>query len=83
MDKSLYGLKSSSARFHEHLSVTLRKLGFKPSRADFDLWIKKVGNHYEYIAPYVDDIIAFSKDPMKIMMELQKIYKMKGVGKPQ
>ena len=32
---------------------------------------------------YVDDIIALSKDPMKIMMELQKIYKMKGVGKPQ
>ena len=83
MDKSLYGLKSSSARFHEHLSATLRKLGFKPSRADFDLWIKKIGNHYEYIACYVDDIIAFSKDPMKIMHQLQNIYKMKGIGKPQ
>ena len=47
------------------------------------MWIKKVDNHYEYIKCYVDDIIAFSKDPIKIMQQLQKIYKMKGVGKPQ
>jgi hypothetical protein len=81
--KALYGLKSSSARFHEHLSVTLRKLGFKPSKADPDLWIKDVGDHYEYIARYVDDVIVFSKDPMAIMNELKQTYIMKGEGKPQ
>ena len=43
--KTLYGFKSSSARFHEHLSVTLRKLGFSLSKADADLWIKKVNGH--------------------------------------
>lgn len=31
----------------------------------------------------MDDVIAFSKDPMKIMKELEKHYVMKGVGKPQ
>ncbi|HEY9297802.1 MAG TPA: reverse transcriptase domain-containing protein, partial [Phormidium sp.] len=81
--KALYGLKSSSARFHEHLSVTLRKLGFTPSKADPDLWIKDKGDHYEYIARYVDDVIVFSKDPMAVMNELKKTYIMKGVGKPQ
>ena len=40
-------------------------------------------DHYEYIARYVDDVIVFSKDPMPIMEQLQKIYVMKGVGKPQ
>ena len=81
--KALYGLKSSSARFHEHLSVTLRKLGYRPSKADPDLWIKEVDGHYEYIARFVDDLIVFSKDPMSIMKELEETYIMKGVGKPQ
>ena len=47
--KSLYGLKTSAACFHEHLSVKLKELGFAPSRADPDLWMKDCGEHYEYI----------------------------------
>ena len=33
-------------------------MGFKPSRADPDIWMKssKNGSHYEYIAVYVDDL---------------------------
>ena len=62
IDKALYGLKSSSARFHEHLSATLLSMGFKPSKADYDLWMKPMGDHYEYIARYVDDVIVFSKN---------------------
>ena len=81
--KSLYGLESSAAQFHEHLSITLRKMDYKPSKADPDLWFKDCGEHYEYIAHYVDDVIFFSKDPMKVMNHLATIYKMKGVGKPQ
>jgi hypothetical protein len=83
IDRSLYGLKSSSARFHEHLSIRLRQMGYKPSKADPDLWYKKVGEHYEYVARFVDDVISFSKDPMTIMKDLEKHYIMKGVGKPQ
>jgi hypothetical protein len=79
----LYGLRSSAARFHEHLSAKLKKMGFKPSKADPDLWFRKLNDHYEYIARFVDDVIAFSKDPMAIMKELEKNYIMKGVGKPQ
>ena len=41
VDKTLYGLKTSAARFHEHLSVKLRTLGYKPSKADADLWYRQ------------------------------------------
>ena len=84
IDKALYGLKSSSARFHEHLSVKLRKLEFLPSKADPDLWIRKLNDGtYDYIARFVDDVIVFSKKPMDIMDELKKHDIMKGVGKSQ
>jgi len=43
--KSLYGLKTSAASFHEHLSVKLRQLGFAPSKADPDLWMKDCGTY--------------------------------------
>ena len=58
-------------------------MDYKPSKADPDLWFRDCGEHYEYIARYVDDVISFSKDPMHIMSHLATIYKMKGVGKPQ
>ena len=81
--KSIYGLRSSSARFHEHLSEYLRKLGYKPSKADSDFWIKDCGTHYEYIATYVDDVLVWSKDPLKIINKLKEVYTMKGVGVPE
>ena len=61
IDRSLYGLRSSAARFHEHFATKLRSLGFHPSLADSDFWIKDCGNHYEYIATYVDDLLVFSQ----------------------
>jgi hypothetical protein len=83
VDKGLYGLKSSAARFHEHLAAKLRKMGFKPSRTDLDLWYRKVGDYYEYIATYVDDLLAFSKNPMALIEEVKKDYVLKGVGMPE
>ena len=82
IDKGLYRLKSAAARFHEQLAAKLRKMGFKPSRTDLDLWYQKVGDYYEYIATYVDDILAFSKDPMSLIEEIKKDYVLKGVGIP-
>jgi len=82
--KSLYGLRTSGARFHEHLSAKIRLMGYQPTKADPDLWMKRhVDGHYEYLARYVDDVISFSKDPLSVMKELEKCYVMKGVGKPQ
>src|SRR5688572_31562350 len=81
--KSIIWLKSSAARFHEHLSVALRKLGFRPSKVDPDFCIRDKGDHYDYIARYVDDVIVFSKDPMAVMTELKKTYTIKDAGMPQ
>ena len=83
IDKGLYGLRSSSARFHEHLSEKLTKMGYQPSKADPDLWIRDMGDHYDYIARYVDDLVSWSKDPMKVMEELKRDYILKGVGVPE
>ena len=37
IDKALYGLHSSGARFHDKLANTLRDLEFVPSKADDDV----------------------------------------------
>ena len=52
--KSLYGLTTSAARWHEELSKTLRSMGFTPTKADHDLWLKDCGTHYEYLCTWVD-----------------------------
>jgi hypothetical protein len=60
IDRSLYGLKSSSARFHEHLSERLRKMDTY-LRKQIGLVVQEV-YYYEYVARFVDDVISFSKD---------------------
>ena len=81
--RSLYGLRTSAARFHEHLTDNLRKMGYTPSKADPNMFYKDMGDHYEYLASYVDDILIWSKDPMHAMKRLMAIYTMKGVGIPE
>ena len=84
IEKSIYGTLSTAARFHESLSNKLRKIHFRPSRADPDLWMRKLKDgSYEYIARYVDDVMCYSKEPEKIIEYLEKSYTMKGVGYPQ
>ena len=78
-----YGQKTAAAAFHGHLSSTLRGLGFKPSRADMDLWYRERGGTYEYLASYVDDVIVISHDPMFTIEQLKKSYVLKGVGIPE
>jgi hypothetical protein len=68
IDISLYGLKNSAARFHEHLSQSLLRLGFKKTKQDPDLWmVDNKSLHYEYLAMYVNDIPIWSKDPMAVI----------------
>ena len=71
------------ARFHEHLATHLRDLGYRPSLADADFWIKDCGTHHEYIATYVDDLLIFSRDPQPIIDAFKKDYVLKGVGAPE
>ena len=78
--RSSYGLRISAARFHEHLTDNLRKLGFHPSKADPNLFYKETGDHYEYLVSYVNEISVWSRDPMRTMKLLMAKYTMKSVG---
>ena len=78
--KGLYGLRSSAASYHIHLSNVLYKLGFVPSHVDSDLWIKDCDTHYEYIAKWVDDLLIASNNPKHIILEIEKTYELKGIG---
>jgi hypothetical protein len=80
----LYGLsKTSAARFHEHLSESLLRLGLKRTKNDPDLWIVDNLSHYEYLATCMDDILIWSKDPMAVIKALGKTYMLKNVGIPE
>ena len=83
--RALYGLRLSGAAWHQKLSDDLRAMGFTPSKADYDLWMRARGDHYEYIAVIVDDLLIFSKYPDQIIGPLQDVckYELKGVGVPE
>jgi hypothetical protein len=72
IDKCLYGLKTSAARFHEHLSESLLRLRCKKTKHDPDLWMMNKSSHYEYLATCVDEILIWSKDTMAVMNSLEK-----------
>ena len=81
--KAQYGLKTSGARWHDRLFEVLASMGFTPSKAEADIWMRRVGDHYEYIACYVDDLLIVSKDPQAIINNLEgkpHSFKLKGTG---
>jgi hypothetical protein len=84
--RALYGLKSSGLRWWERLSDVLRDpnggLGFFPSKAETDIWMRRVNDHYEYICVYVDDLVICSKEPQSIIDKLSGHHKfnLKGTG---
>ena len=80
--RALYGLKSAGAAFRALLAETLHDIGYVPSRADPDVWlrpgVKPDGTeYYEMVLVYVDDVLAFSADPMKTMKGIQDKFKLK------
>ena len=68
------------------LAETLRSLGFTPSYADPDVWLRDAGDCYEYVVVYVDDIFTALKEPSKFYEALQSDpwnYKLKNVEEPR
>jgi hypothetical protein len=76
-------LKTSAARFDEHLAESLPRFGFTKTKHDNDLWMINKTSHYEYLATYVDEILILSKGPMGVIKSLEKIYVLKSVGIPE
>lgn len=80
--KALYGLKSSGAAFRAFLADHLHDIGFRPSLADPDVWMRPAVRengfkYWEYILCYVDDILAISDDPHKLLSSVQLKFKLK------
>jgi hypothetical protein len=67
------GLKTSSARFHEHLAESLLRLGFVKTKHDNDLWMIDKTSHYEYLATYVDDILLWRRSMCRKVLESLRI----------
>ena len=65
--KSWYGLKTSAAAWAEHLANTMFGMGFKPSKADPNIWMRQRGEQYKYVASYVDDLCCDSHDVMSLI----------------
>ena len=78
----LYGIKTSSASFLSYLAETLYELGYTPTKADPDVWLRKAVNddgfkYYEMVLCYVDDVLCISHEPMKNMKGIQRKFKLK------
>jgi hypothetical protein len=85
ISKALYGLRSSGLRWHEKFADCLRHEGFQPCKAEPDIWIRRNGERYEYIAVYVDDLLFAMTDPetfVNILSDKRGKYKfkLKGTG---
>ena len=70
--QALYEMKSSGARFRDHLAASLRDLGCRSCKADPDVWMKaatKVDGtkFYSCVLAYVDDILCLDTNPKQAM----------------
>ena len=89
--RALYGLKSSALAWRNHLADILTNyLGFKPTLADPDVWLKPEtdalgSQYYSYILVYVDDILIIHKSPNEYMEMLKEKYTVKpaSIGEPK
>ncbi|GFH55427.1 hypothetical protein CTEN210_11903 [Chaetoceros tenuissimus] len=86
--RALYGLKSSGAAWRAKLAETMSEIGYFPSQADPDVWLKAANKedgtpYYKYMLVYVDDILHIAEDPKVDMALINSIYRLKeGVGPP-
>ena len=71
--KALYGLFSSGKRYHEFFADTMHDMGFFPSKADPDVWMRKNGDFYDYVAVYVDDLVVAAKKAQTVLDTLQHL----------
>lgn len=88
--RALYGLSSAGASFSRHIADCMRTLGYKPCKADPDLWMKAKTRpddgveYYAYVLLYVDDCLAIDHDATGALKELDYYFKMKpgSIGDP-
>ncbi len=87
--RALYGLKSSGASWRAMFNNSIRDIGFQPSIADPDVYIRPFTKsdgtkYYEYILVYVDDVLVISHAPEEHLKVIQANYKLNpsSIGPP-
>jgi len=86
--RALYGLKSSGAAWRSSLAETMEALGYRPTQADPDVWIKQAYKrsgepYYKYLLIYVDDVLHIAENTEEDMAKLGRAYRLKDrVGPP-
>ena len=81
--RALYGLKTAGASYRSFFAEALRDLGFRPSYADPDVWMKPAlkangDTYWEYVLCYVDDVLAIHEDPrITLGLIMKKKFKLK------
>jgi len=81
--RALYGLKSSGASFRAFLAEYFHEIGYRPTLADPDVWLRPAvkpngEEYYEMILAYVDDVLVMSHDPGKTMEQIKLKFQLKG-----
>jgi hypothetical protein len=57
-------------------------MGFYPSKAEPDIWMRPNGDANEYIGMYVDDLAIIARNPQEIagVLMTKHKFKLKGTG---
>ena len=82
VNMALYGLKSYIAAFRAKLARVIHDIGYTPSKADPDVWIRPEVNpdraeYCEMMLFYVYDVFAISDMPMRTMDGIRSVFKLK------
>lgn len=83
LQKSLYGLKQASRKWHARLSSTLKDIGYQNSKNDYSLFFKKMGDHVTFVVVYIDDITVTcnnTKEIIQLKAFLDSTFKIKDLG---
>ena len=83
LNKSLYGLKQASRQWYAKLNSELQNMGYKQSKNDYSLFIKKVVDDITVAVVYVDDIIVTGSNEAEILWfkkHLHSVFSIKNLG---
>ena len=77
-----YGLRSSGAAFRALFAEVLYGIGYKPTKADPDVYLRpdiksNEFQYYKYVVYYVDDVLCISENPMITIQGIEHKFELK------
>jgi len=88
--RALYGLKSAGQSYMRYIADCMRHLGYKPCKADSDLWYKPMVRpednfeYYAYLLLWVDACLSIYHNATAALREVDRYFPMKegSIGDP-